>query len=248
MNSRYLKRFLIAIVFVGFLYIDHSARAQEITYYSFDSGPDNFQRDCLDPAQTEGTVHNALFCFNDANNHGSAGVDPAFISEACSEGDPRCPYSGSGTAIRMTTISPNAISSVFFSAPQKVVNGFTAYFAFRLTRTSGSGEAGDGIAFVLQNAQPNDPMHRLQSRTSKRNNGFFCGSRLHVLTGSGPNVVSFSDNTSSIGYAGITNSLAIEFDTFANGGDGDTNNHIAVQSCGSAPNWTDHLTRIVPSR
>ena len=46
-----------------------------------------------------------------------------------------------------------------------------------------------------------------------------------------------------IGYGGMTNSLAIEFDTFLNAGWNDPNaNHIGVQSCGAAENTADHDT------
>jgi hypothetical protein len=40
----------------------------------------------------------------------------------------------------------------------------------------------------------------------------------------------------AIGYQGIHNSLAVEFDTFDNSGADPNANHIAVQSCGSEPN------------
>jgi legume-like lectin family protein len=44
-----------------------------------------------------------------------------------------------------------------------------------------------------------------------------------------------------LGYQGIPNSLAVEFDTFQNLNYADPNaNHVAVQSCGSNPNSPDH--------
>ena len=44
-----------------------------------------------------------------------------------------------------------------------------------------------------------------------------------------------------LGYEGIPNSLAVEFDTFQNLNFSDPNaNHVAVQSCGSNPNSPDH--------
>lgn len=44
-----------------------------------------------------------------------------------------------------------------------------------------------------------------------------------------------------LGYAGIPNSLAVEFDTHLDSSNNDPNaNHVAVQSCGSNPNSPDH--------
>ena len=42
-----------------------------------------------------------------------------------------------------------------------------------------------------------------------------------------------------LGYSGIPNSLAVEFDTFANPWD-PSSNHVAVQSCGTQPNSPMH--------
>ena len=60
------------------------------------------------------------------------------------------------------------------------------------------------------------------------------------------------DGGGGIGYQGITNSLAVEFDTYANAYDpefppsdqlGNTPaNHIAIQSCGACANTADHTT------
>jgi hypothetical protein len=46
-----------------------------------------------------------------------------------------------------------------------------------------------------------------------------------------------------LGYTGIPNSLAVEFDTFLNTSYYDpNNNHIGIQSCGTAANTADHGT------
>jgi hypothetical protein len=48
-------------------------------------------------------------------------------------------------------------------------------------------------------------------------------------------------STGQPGYDGIPNSLAVEFDTFYNPQISDpNNNHVGIQSCGTAPNSFDH--------
>ena len=42
-----------------------------------------------------------------------------------------------------------------------------------------------------------------------------------------------------LGYQGIANSIAIEFDTFMNAWD-PNDNHVAIQSSGPASNSSDH--------
>ena len=58
-----------------------------------------------------------------------------------------------------------------------------------------------------------------------------------VIQGSGPSAL--GDAGGWLGYTGIADSLAVEFDTFTNPWD-PNNNHVAIQSCGTAVNTTDH--------
>ena len=53
--------------------------------------------------------------------------------------------------LQITTDAGGEGSSAWFAVPQKVLNGFTAYVAFRLTPGT-SPTSADGIAFVIQNA------------------------------------------------------------------------------------------------
>jgi Legume lectin domain len=63
-----------------------------------------------------------------------------------------------------------------------------------------------------------------------------------VIQNSGVNAL--GDNTGGPGYQGMANSLAVEFDTFMNDQLGDpNNNHVGVQSCGTAPNSLDHTSQ-----
>ena len=142
--------------------------------------------------------------------------------------------------------------------PQKVANGFTSYFSFQLTPpvtgtppNQVTGTPADGIAFVVQNAvggQSADGNTSCQEFNAS-NFGTVSGTGNYppYLPNSGPNVVSggIASNGENgfqrtnvggcIGYSGIDNSLAVEFDTYADSWD-PNGNHIAVQNCGSNVN------------
>ena len=116
---------------------------------------------------------------------------------------------------------------MWFSVPQKVSTGFTAYFAFKLVPNQSSFATADGIAFVIQNAAGGG--------TATGNDGTVCSA-----LGSGVTVVGAAGPGGCMGYGGIDNSLALEFDTYTNSWDPD-NNHIALQNCGAGlPNSPDH--------
>ncbi len=65
-----------------------------------------------------------------------------------------------------------------------------------------------------------------------------------VIQNSQAGLTAFGDGGGGIGYQGIPNSLAVEFDTYLNASPGpneDPNaNHVAVQSCGTNANSADH--------
>lgn len=208
--------------------------AQQVTYYNFDApqattnnaqpqfafGCNNFESG---PAAA-----GVLFCFNSTN----PSTDPTFTQ------DPSPDYS-----ILMTPAVGGQASSVWFSIPQDVADGFNVWFAFKLTPTSllqnppaGQSTPADGMAFVIQNAQGGGDDTAAHCSES--------GSGFTALGGTGP-----GDGGDCIGYGGIDNSVALELDTYANGSIGDPNsNHIALQSCGlgesSVPNANspDHDT------
>ena len=68
-----------------------------------------------------------------------------------------------------------------------------------------------------------------------------------VVQNSGAGLQALGDGGGGLGYQGIPNSLAVEFDTYANPTDPEWDgtgsapaNHIAVQSCGTSANSADH--------
>jgi len=123
--------------------------------------------------------------------------------------------------LRLNPATTGQVGSAWFTTLQPVREGFSTTFKFQITPPIAAGAApfpADGIAFVIQNS----------------------AAGLQAL-GQGGGAMGYG----SLGDAsGIDNSIAIEFDTFANPWDsvGDVNpsNHVAVQSCGPNSNSADH--------
>jgi uncharacterized repeat protein (TIGR01451 family) len=117
-----------------------------------------------------------------------------------------------GTVLQLNTATADQNGSAWFNTAQSVANGFSTTFKFQIT--NGSQLPGDGLAFVIQN----------------------------VGTSALEFIPEGQSHGEGIGYETITNSLAVEFDTFQNSTQHDPdNNHVAVQSCaGGAPNSPDH--------
>jgi hypothetical protein len=109
-------------------------------------------------------------------------------------------------------------ATAWFTIPQPVNLGFTSYFRFQIHNAPNCCTPGDGLAFVVQNASSTDATY---------------GAAGMGVTARG---VSGGGN----GYAGIPNSLAVEFDTVRDNWD-PTSNHVAVQGCGTLTNGPVHI-------
>ena len=130
---------------------------------------------------------------------------------------------GSVNVLRITPGTQNSLGTVFYSTPFPLSQGFTTTFTFQFTGQGGDQGHADGIAFLAQNS----PAHDMASG---------------VLGGS----IGYGDDDRDDDPAdGISNSVAIEFDTYANQWD-PNNNHVAIQSCGAANN-TQHHNKICPN-
>ena len=116
--------------------------------------------------------------------------------------------------------NPEPSSSTFFTVPQSVNSGFTTYFRFQIHTAPKCCAPGEGLAFVVQNAASTDPTYGAI----------------------GAGITARGVGNGGVGYAGIPNSLAVEFDTLANAWDPTVNgaNHVAVQSCGIKTNGPVH--------
>ena len=110
------------------------------------------------------------------------------------------------------TPAAKSTSSAYFSLPQPVTSGFTTYFSFQMHGPTVCCNPGDGFSFILQNSNRTDTTQ---------------GAIGEGLTAMGAGM-------GGLGYSGLNNSLAVEFDILGN--DWDPNgNHIAVQTCGGNP-------------
>ncbi len=158
-----------------------------------------------------------LFCFNSA----LGSVSPAFLTDTYPQAiDPTGGTGSTQYALQLTPSQGSQATSVWYTTPQNVANGFTAWYAFKIV--PGSSPYGDGLAFVIQNALGNgtDPY-----------------SPLCLESGSGPTAL--GGGGGCLGYGGIDNSVAIEADTFTDSYDpwdlgfgSYDDNHIALQDCG----------------
>ncbi|HEU4401121.1 MAG TPA: PxKF domain-containing protein [Candidatus Polarisedimenticolia bacterium] len=140
------------------------------------------------------------------------GCPPGFVITA--NGDAQSVLNTSEqNVLRLTPAVGHQRGSAWFNTKQPVAGGFTTSFQFQTSE--GSLPPADGIAFVIQN----------NSLSALGRDGGSIG----YADGGGD-----CDGEPCDTGGGIKNSLAVEFDTFDNGGaTGDPNaNHIAVQSCG----------------
>jgi sugar lactone lactonase YvrE len=161
---------------------------------------------------------------------------PSIDPNASADGD-----SGSiNYALQLTQNAGSEDSSVWYSIPQDVVDGFDLWYATKINYAAdpsvGHYFTADGMAFVIQNAAG--------GATDSITNSPETGSGLTVLGSGG----------GALGYGGIDNSVALEMDTFYDAPidpydnlsfftyDAYADNHMALQSCGAGnPNSPAHL-------
>jgi Legume lectin domain len=103
-------------------------------------------------------------------------------------------------------------STAYFKVPQPVSGGFFTYFSFQMHAPTQCCDPGDGFALILQNSNATDPTQ-----------GAY-----------GKGITAVGAAMGGLGYSGINDSLAIEFDILGNAWD-PNGNHIAIQTCGGNP-------------
>jgi uncharacterized repeat protein (TIGR01451 family) len=140
--------------------------------------------------------------------------------------EPPNPMQVNGNVLRINSANTGQVGSVWFNRLQPVAGGFSTTFTFQITPPAPSTELpfpADGFAFVIQNSAAGT------AALGQSGGAMGYGGVIPV-------------NPS---FPGIDNSLAVEFDTFANDPwdfiEGvDAANHVAIQSCGTNPNTVDH--------
>jgi len=157
---------------------------------------------------------------------------PASTCQVLTDGSPSQPTVVSGGVLRLTSANMNQHAAAWYFQPQMISTGFTTAFQFRISNANlclFCSFPADGMALVIQN----DP----------------AGTGAIGYTGDGQNMAYGNNDVATASGPGnaITNSLAIELDTYQNTNYSDPNgNHIAVQSCGPnnastlTPNSADH--------
>jgi hypothetical protein len=117
----------------------------------------------------------------------------------------------SNVVLRLTDGSPNPEQATsFFKLQQPVNQGFSTWFKFQIHNPTICCSPADGFAFVVQDVTASDPSYGAS------------GSGLHSLGAGG----------GGVGYSGLNNNLAIEFDIHADPWDPNSN-HVAIQTCGA---------------
>ncbi|MBS1911927.1 MAG: hypothetical protein JST22_08080 [Bacteroidetes bacterium] len=120
---------------------------------------------------------------------------------------------GPSNSLRISPSTANAVGAVWYDERQLVGAGFVATFAFKISNPGGQT---DGIA--------------------NGGDGF-----AFVVQNESDSAIGYSGG--SLGYEGITKSIAIEFDTWNDGfaRNGDPNgNHVSINTRGVFPNSSDH--------
>ena len=104
-------------------------------------------------------------------------------------------------------------ASAWLATAIPVSSAFTTTFQFQISPSYPANTIADGFAFVIQGAS------------------------------TGNTTLGTAGMGAYIGYTGIPNSIAVEFDTYQNSDYGDpASPHIGIQSLGTSPNTSDHNT------
>jgi len=100
-------------------------------------------------------------------------------------------------------------TTAYFRIAQPVNQGFSTYFSFQMHQPTLCCAPGDGFAFIIQNSTATDSSQGA----------------------SGHGLYAVGSEDGGVGYSGINNSLAVEFDILQDPWD-PNGNHIAIQTCG----------------
>jgi len=227
--ARPKQTLLFAALLTSALLALPGASAQQISYFTFDTPgttPSQYSYACAVTDSNGPSSPPPLFCLNNAQS--SSTVPPNFIEDPAIL-DPN--YQGGQWVTQMTNAAGGQAASMWFSVPQSVANGFNVWFQFKFTPSSSSTNTADGLAFVIQNSFGGGTVPTPNPDNTNPPPPPTCAE-----TGSGWTAV--GSGGGCMGYGGIDNSIALEFDTFNNFWDptdipgSGNDNHVALQSCG----------------
>jgi hypothetical protein len=117
-------------------------------------------------------------------------------------------------------------ATAYFNIQQPLTNGFTTWFEFQIHNPTVCCNPGDGLAFIIQNSTATDQSYGAT------------GAGLTALGAGG--TPGYPNQAGAMGYAGINNNLAVEFDIHQDPWDPNAS-HVAVQSCGQNTNTPVHM-------
>jgi len=147
------------------------------------------------------------------------------------------PSVNGGGSLELTPNAANQSGAAWFNGQQPIAGGFGVEFQFLIS----NGGTGDGFAFVIQNSS--------LAAIGGWGGGMAYGTHESDTASNCPNDITDSTTAAQTSMfpcaavagedLGVPNSVAIEFDTFKNTYDNDSD-HVAIQSCGTLPNSPDH--------
>ncbi|KAG3193824.1 hypothetical protein PC128_g9896 [Phytophthora cactorum] len=163
----------------------------------------------------------------DTENHTTSGriaVETAMLGHRdvfqASEEKRRCPV-----RLRLTASQPHQVSSVWYAQQLPVLQGFETRFTFQIT---------DQSRRCFEVKDQNFGLHEYQSCAVHGGDGF-----AFVLHSHQNRTATLAAEGSNMGFAGLQNSLAIEFDTWfndKNAGEDVFYDHVAIYSRGQKSN------------
>ncbi len=163
---------------------------------------------------------NANYALQYLQRNGSAHLD-TYNGNAVlrlTDGNPDGKKKPGGGNAEVTTVYFQDTSRALGVGKQPVAGGFTTWFEFQMHNPTLCCAPGDGFAFIVQNNGATDSSYG--------------------ATGAG--LTALGAGTGGMGYAGISNNLAIEFDILQDPWDPNSN-HVAIQTCGPNTNTPVHL-------
>lgn len=143
-------------------------------------------------------------------------------------------YTGCRVRLRLTPSEPSKTGAVWHSRPAAVYGGFQTTFKFQIVDPSRT-------CTLVKDRQFSTQHH--ESCMVHGADGF-----AFVLHGSEDRTATIGKPGKSLGYGGIPNSIAFEFDTWWNPTNGDIfTDHVSIQSKGVLPNEAGETGRLLLS-